>query len=73
MNRRSVIGIFLPLLLTAGFAAAQSGQGEITGLVKDPSGAGIPNATLTLTNEESGVTQSVTTNPEGRYLFAAVP
>jgi hypothetical protein len=75
MNRdlRSAIGIFLPLLLTAGWVAAQSGQGEITGLVKDPSGAGIPAATLTLTNEDSGVTQSLTTSPEGRYLFAAVP
>jgi len=58
MNRylRFAAGIFLPLLLSAGWAAAQSGQGEITGLVKDPSGAGIPNATLTLTNEDSGVT-----------------
>ena len=75
MNRyfQSKIGIFLAFLLTAGWAAAQSGQGEITGLVKDPSGAGIPSATLTLTNEDSGVTQSITTSPEGRYLFAAVP
>lgn len=61
------------VFLTAGIAAAQSAQGEITGRVKDPSGAGIPSAPVTLTNEGSGVTRSVTTDTDGRYLFASVP
>src|SRR5580700_11205722 len=73
LERRSGTCIFLLVFLAAGWAIAQSGQGEITGLVTDPTGSGIPSAAVTLTNEESGVTQSLTTNPEGRYLFAAVP
>src|SRR5271155_567826 len=61
------------IVLTAGMAAAQSAQGEITGRVKDPSGAGIPSAPVTLTNEGTGVGRSVTSDNDGRYLFASVP
>ncbi len=68
-----LISVFILLLATACWVSAQSAQGEITGLVKDPSGAGIPSAHVTLTNEDSGVNRSVTSGTDGRYLFAAVP
>ena len=52
---------------------AQSGQGEIAGIVKDPSGAGVPNAPVTLVNQDSGVSRVTKSDNDGRYLFAAVP
>ncbi len=52
-------------------AAAQSLiTGDITGVVTDPSGAAIPNATVTLKNSETGATQTRTTNGQGAYRFA---
>ena len=51
---------------------AQSGDAEVTGVVKDPSSAPIP-ATLTLINEDSGVTRSTSADNEGRYRFVSVP
>jgi hypothetical protein len=69
--------ILLPLL-TAIFAAfltinavAQSlVSGDITGVVSDPSGAVIPNATVTLKNNGTGQTQNGTTNSSGVYRFS---
>jgi carboxypeptidase family protein len=48
-------------------------QGETTsaivGLVSDASGAGIPNATVTVTNKEIGLRRSASTDDSGRFNF----
>jgi len=64
--------LMLAVLITAA-AVAQSGDGEVTGLVKDPTGAPIAAAALKLVNADSGVTRSSTSDGEGRYKFVAVP
>lgn len=46
--------------------------GGLTGIVSDPSGAGIPKASVRLTNP-SGASYNATTNEEGIYQFKAVP
>jgi hypothetical protein len=55
-------------LLTAGAAHAQV-TGTITGLVTDPAGAVLPNATVTLTNQATGVARESTTNQQGVFVF----
>jgi len=45
----------------------------ITGTVVDPSGAAVPNAQVTLTDVQKGVSRSATANSAGEYLFAALP
>src|SRR6202163_3328896 len=60
------------ILLFPGFVFAQIDSGSVVGIVSDPSGAAIPGATVTLSNEASGVSRSVTTNGDGEYQFAAV-
>lgn len=59
---------------TTGQAAtpANGPTGGLTGFVTDPSGAGIPQASVRLTNA-SGVSYDTTTNKEGIYEFKAVP
>ena len=64
----------LPCLLAivaAGFfvcATARSQEtASISGAVTDPSGAVIPNASVTLTQQETGSTQKTTTNGDGLY------
>lgn len=38
----------------------------------DPSGAAIPNATVTLTNTGTNIARTTTTDPQGSYIFAEV-
>ena len=46
---------------------AQSNTGAITGVVLDPNGAVIPNATVTVTNQGTNEARTVQTDGEGRY------
>ena len=63
----------LPLvavLFAATSASAQSGNaGAVRGTVTDPSGAVIPNATVHLTNEISGLDRTATTTPLANSRF----
>jgi hypothetical protein len=49
-------------------AYAQILYGSITGNVVDPTGAVIPNMTVTVTNQATGDSRTTTTNGEGSYL-----
>jgi hypothetical protein len=53
-------------------AFSQTSRGTVSGIVNDPSGAVVPGATITLTNEQTGVARSTTSNNEGAYRFDAV-
>jgi Carboxypeptidase regulatory-like domain len=44
-----------------GIASAQTG-GQITGEVRDPTGALVPNASVTVTNTATGVARTTITN-----------
>jgi ferredoxin len=62
------------LLLSLGSVArAQVGQGEITGLVTDPSGALVPNAKVTLTSSATAESRDTLTTSAGIYRLVAVP
>ena len=50
-------------------AFAQSDRGGVAGKVTDNTGALLPNATVTLTNEATGVSQIAKTNGSGDYVF----
>ncbi len=61
----------LVMMLTVQAAMGQSLiSGDISGTVTDPSGAGIPNASVTATSRDTGVTQTTSTNQQGFYHFA---
>ena len=47
--------------------AAQSNTGSITGVVTDPNGAVVPNATVTVTNQGTNEARTVQTDADGRY------
>ncbi len=52
-------------------AVAQSlTSGDIAGTITDPSGAVVPNASVTLKSNESGATQTRSTNQQGAYRFS---
>jgi hypothetical protein len=60
-------GIGVLLLLTLQILA--SPVGSISGTVKDSSGAVIPSVKLALTNTDTNVQASATTNPQGEFQF----
>src|SRR5260370_40866197 len=51
------------------FAAFAQTGGLINGETRDPSGALVPNASVTVTNTETGVARSTITNSSGIYSF----
>jgi len=59
-------------LLPAG-AAAQTGAGSLTGIVADQSGATVPGATVTATNQATNVTYTATSNNAGNYTVTSLP
>jgi hypothetical protein len=52
---------------------AQQTLGGITGEVADSSGGVIPNATVTILSEQTGLTRVVKSNGTGEYLFNNLP
>lgn len=47
--------------------------GDLSGMVTDPAGAVVPNATITLTHQGTGAVLTSTTDSEGFYRFALLP
>ena len=72
----TILSIFtvLVLILAALFATAEgSNSGAVSGTVTDPSGAVIPNATVHLINQVSGLDRTATTDATGQFVFANIP
>jgi hypothetical protein len=65
-----VLGLAL-LLVRSVFA--QTNVGQISGRITDASGGALPGATVTVTSEGTGLTQTVTSDAEGGYTFASLP
>ena len=61
------------LVLLAVPAFAQKITASIRGTVTDPSSAAVAGAKVTVTNEDTGLTRSVTTNSAGIYSFTELP
>ncbi|MFN0121355.1 MAG: carboxypeptidase regulatory-like domain-containing protein [Blastocatellia bacterium] len=69
MNKRAQFLSFITLLLVICFTVnAQSVTGRISGVVKDGSGAVVPGASVTVTNEATQIGRAAVTNEEGFYV-----
>lgn len=73
--RRTLLSALVPLLLlsVASPLFAQQVTGTIKGVVTDPSGAVIANATVNISSKSTGLTRSVTTNEAGEYSAPDLP
>ena len=59
---------FVPSLM-----AQSAGTGALTGTISDPSGAVVPNVTVTLTSTDTNQVRTATTGADGGYKFALLP
>jgi hypothetical protein len=76
MTRKLGLQALLLLLvfgLTAGVHAQVSTVGSISGTVRDPQGAAVPKAEVTVTEEATHATRTVTASDEGFYSIPSLP
>lgn len=66
----SIALVLVLVVLNAPLGAQTIITGEISGSILDPSGAGVPNITVTAKSEAYGDTRTVTTNAQGRYQLS---
>ena len=73
-NLKALIGalIFSLLLLFSSSSVAQTTAGSIEGLVADPSGAPVAQATVTATNQANQEQRSVRSSPDGTFRFTDI-
>jgi len=68
------IGLFvLFIAVTTSRLHAQSATATLAGTVVDPINSVVPGAAVTARNESTGATQHTTSDPQGRFTFAALP
>lgn len=65
--------ILLSIGLLVGVHAQSSTVGSITGTVRDPQGAAVPKAEVTITEERTGSSRTVTATDDGFYNFTSLP
>jgi hypothetical protein len=63
-----VVGLIAPSSVLA-----QTGAGSMTGLVTDQSGATVPGATVTATNQATNVAYTAASNEAGNYTITSLP
>jgi hypothetical protein len=73
MRKQSLFLAALLLLLPATSAYSQRSNATVRGTVRDSTQAVLPGATVTVTNEETGLTRSTVTNSAGVYSVSELP
>jgi hypothetical protein len=65
--------LVIALLIAPSLMAQSLVSGDVTGTVTDPSGAVVPNASVTLKNSANGASRTTTTTSSGAYRFSLLP
>ena len=73
LHKFALAATFTTLLITTHFASAQSNSGVINGTVQDSTGAVIPGATISLSNNTSGFARTAQSDSTGAFAFYNVP
>ena len=72
--KHAVLSCVVLASTVAGVAMAQSAdKQQISGTVTDPTGAAVPNATITITNQATKISRTVQSNGSGNYVALDVP
>jgi hypothetical protein len=69
----SALGLLFVVLTRPVLGQSLGNAGTVEGMVLDPSGAAIPNATVTIHNMVSGYSQTVTSAADGSFRLVNIP
>src|SRR5689334_23824557 len=72
MNAGPLVPAVVTLLVFGATAQAQR-SAFLTGRVLDPSGAAVPEAAITVVNQDSGFRRATSTGTDGVYVVASLP
>ena len=73
MKSKALFSIFTAvcvLILALPVLSQSITSGDLAGVVSDPTGAVVPNAKVTATNDNTAAAHTTTTNGEGFYRFS---
>src|SRR5260370_37342065 len=73
MNNTCILKATLLAVVACLVLFAQSDLGSITGFVKDPTGATVPHATVTVKNEATGTEPPTPDSESGSYTVTNIP
>ncbi len=73
MLRTRLSALFVSFLALSTLLIAQSATTSLRGVISDAKGAVIAGATVTLSNQSTGFSRTVTSNDQGSYQFLEVP
>ena len=71
--RKSVLSVLVLAALIIGGGTAFAQNAQITGTLKDQSGAVLPGVNITAKNQETGLTRSTVSESNGDYRLSALP
>ena len=73
MSRKLALCLITVLTFIPALLAQSAGTSALTGTVTDPSGAVIPNVTVTATNTGNNAARTAVTGADGTYRFTLLP
>src|ERR1700682_4764208 len=73
MNIRLAVVLMALAALLPALVSAQAVSGDLVGIVSDATGAGVPQTTVTATNDATGLKTTTVTDAGGSYRFANLP
>ena len=69
---RCLLVLWILVIGSLSSGIAQTNYGAVRGLVSDSQGSALPNASVSLTNQQTRVVRNTVTNGGGEYLFTAL-
>ena len=73
-SRQAALLLAVLMIVSAPVLLAQSaGTSALTGTITDPSGAAVPNVTVTLTSADTNQVRTATSGADGSYRFTLLP
>ncbi len=72
MHRKSFVPALVLFFVFVGSAISQTSKGILSGVVRDATGAAVPGATITATDQDTGETRTVMSEATGAYRIDAI-
>jgi len=69
----AVLWLLIPVTVPGSAAQVSNSTGSISGTVTDPQGAAVVDVKVTISNKETGTSQTLTTNGDGSFTSGSLP